>query len=249
MEWGTYLPTTSERSAIRNGYYAGATPNLLEALSEGMHTMAQPLTVLRATLEIASGNASSISHYQHAIDNSLSEVARVAEVMGFLQELLRIACDTTERSLVDLQAVVATVHEDLKCVLDTAGVSLQVNVADPLPKVVGSVSGLRQCLFYLMQHALQNCRRGDTIHVEGGTTGGEVEIVIHEIGPDGEAVAPWQDRQRRLGGVVPSLALAEAWAKGHGGQLQWRAEPFAAGITLPFDKQFNVGREHPSSSC
>jgi len=61
-----------------------------------MHTLAQPLTVLRATLEIASGNACSISHYQHAIDSSLAEIARVSEAMGFVQELVRIATTTSD---------------------------------------------------------------------------------------------------------------------------------------------------------
>ena len=71
-------------------------PNFLHALSEGMHTIAQPLTVLRATLEIASGNASCISHYQRAVDNSLFEINRLAEAMGFVQELVRIASDRGE---------------------------------------------------------------------------------------------------------------------------------------------------------
>ena len=72
-------------------FYEGASLGVLDTLSEGMHSMAQPLTVLRATLEVASGNASCISHYQRAIDSSLIEVSRLVETMGSVQELVRIA--------------------------------------------------------------------------------------------------------------------------------------------------------------
>jgi signal transduction histidine kinase len=227
------LPTISRNSTLRAGYFAGAAPNLLDALSEGMHTMAQPLTVLRATLEIAAGNACSVSHYQHAIDSSLAEITRISEAMGFVQELVRIARDAPEPSAMDLAAVVATVEEDLKCVLETAGIALEIDLRDDLPKVAASPSRVRQCLFYLMQHAVRACRSGGTIELAAQQMKREVHLVLRKWSsePPRRESSDWE--HGLWGNVIPSLMLAEALATGQEGRLEWQAEPFAACLSLP----------------
>ena len=45
--WGTCLPTTDAMLPRSPSFYEGASLGLLDALSEGMHSMAQPLTVVR----------------------------------------------------------------------------------------------------------------------------------------------------------------------------------------------------------
>ena len=144
-------------------FYEGASLGVLDTLSEGMHSMAQPLTVLRATLEVASGNASCISHYQRAIDSSLIEVSRLVETMGFVQELVRIARDIKTPEPVCIGTVVSQVVEDLRCVLDDAEVSLKLGVPPDTPAVLAIPTGLRQCLFHLVQQAQSGAGRGDVI--------------------------------------------------------------------------------------
>lgn len=201
--------------------------------------MAQPLTVLRATLEIASGNAYSISHYQHAIDSSLAEVSRVSEAMGFVQELVRIARNVSKPTRVDLADVIATVREDLRCVLEASGVSLELDLPDDLPSVMASTQQLRQCLFYLLQHAVSLCRVGGTIDVASNRIDGELHLILRKwssepIGSEASArVNSW------WGNLLPSLTLAEALVKGHGGHLEWQTEPFAACLSLPVAQNTN----------
>lgn len=198
--------------------------------------MAQPLTVLRATLEIAAGNASSVSHFQQAIDTSLAEVSRISEAMGFVQELVRIARDIPETSAMNLAAVVATVQEDLKCVLEAADVAIDVDVGDDLPIVSASAPRVRQCLFYVMQHAVRLCHAGGTIELSACGLEREVHLVLRKWSsepPRGEA----PDWERGLwGNVVPRLTLADALAKCVGGRLEWQTTPFAACLSLPISQ-------------
>lgn len=227
------MPPTSANSTAAAGFFTGAAPSLLEALSEGMHTMAQPLTVLRATLEIASGNAYSISHYQHAIDSSLAEISRVSEAMGFVQELVRIARNVSKPTQVDLAEVIATVREDLRCVLEASGIALEIDVLNDLPLVMGSTQQLRQCLFYLLQHAASLCRAGGTIDLTSSRTETELHLILRKWSSEPEGSGASARVNSLWGNLVPCLTLAEALAKGHGGHLEWQTEPFAACLSLP----------------
>ena len=195
--------------------------------------MAQPLTVLRATLEIASGNASSISQFQHAIDSSLTEVSRVAEAMGFVQQLLHIARDRHEPEAIDLAVVVAIVHEDLKVVFETAGVRLEANVPDDLPEVMASMPRLRQCLFYVLQQAVRVCRAGGAIDLAAGAIDDEVHVVVRKVSSEPVPEDPAPHQRCYWGNVVPYLTLAEALARAQAGRLEWQAEPLAVCLSLP----------------
>ena len=213
-------------------FYEGASLGLLDALSEGMHSMAQPLTVLRATLEVASGNASCISHYQRAIDSSLIEVSRLVETMGFVQELVRIARDIKTPEPVCIGTVVSQVVEDLRCVLDDAEVSLKLGVPPDTPAVLAVPIGLRQCLFHLVQQAQSGAGRGDVIDLCAHADANEVHLVVG---------AEWNNLRSHMtsGGArrsVPEarrMTLAEALASAQNVSLQWQAHPFVACLRLP----------------
>ncbi len=195
--------------------------------------MAQPLTVLRATLEIASGNATSISHYQRAIDSSLTEISRISETMRFVQELIRVARDVPEPSPMDLAAVVATVQEDLQCVLEAAGVGLELDISRDLPILSASPSRVRQCLFYLMQHALSSCRKGGTIEMQALRRGRVVQVVLRKWSSESPRSDASDWEYGSWGNLFPRLTLATALARCVGGRMEWQAEPFAACLSLP----------------
>lgn len=211
---------------MQDGYFTGASVGLLDALSEGMHAMAQPMTVLRATLEIASGNAATVSQYQHAVDASLREMGRVAEAMGYLQELVRIARDAAQVAEVEVATVMELVEEDLRCVFNEAGVGLRVRVPGDLPKVMASAARLRQCLFHLLQHAVK--KSDGTVEVVAGAAEGEIRIVVRA-----NAIPKPRQQDGEWRGVIPCLALVETLAKMHGGELKWKADPFEAWLALP----------------
>ncbi len=214
-------------------FYEGASLGLLDALSEGMHSMAQPLTVLRATLEVASGNASCISHYQRAIDSSLVEVSRVVETMGFVQELVRIARDIKPPEPVSVGTVISQVVEDLRCVLDDAEVSLKLGVPPDTPAVLALPSGLRQCLFHLVQQAQSEADRGDVIDLYAHSDTHEMNIVICRKSRRLPTPEPRSRGACRFAPEARLMTLAEALAAAQNASLQWQAHPFVARLRLP----------------
>ena len=198
-----------------------------------MHSMAQPLTVLRATLEVASGNASCISHYQRAIDSSLVEVSRLVDTMGFVQELVRIARDIQAPESVCIRTVVSQVVEDLTCVLDDAEVSLKLSVPQDTPAVLAVPAGLRQCLFHLVQQAQSGASRGDVIDLCAHVDAHEMNIVIRRESKP-LAISPPPSRSScRFAPDARVMTLAEALASAQNASLQWQTYPFVARLRLP----------------
>jgi hypothetical protein len=205
-------------------------PDVLYALAEGMHTMAQPLTVLRATLEIAAGNACCVSQFQRAVDTSLAEVSRLSEAMRFVQELMRIARDESAGSPAEVSNVLGIVVEDLRCVLDSAGVSLKIEIAEDLPPGQVSAIRLRQCLFYLLQHAAKSCQPKESVLIQAKSEDETLRLTIQA-----ESKADVEDQPHHelpWGGTMPCLVLAETLLNADGGRVNWESKPFAAHVTL-----------------
>ena len=240
-----HLPTTNTLPYEKSKDHGDAGPKLLDAISEGLHHMAQPLTVLRATLEIASGNACSVSQFQHAIDNSLVEVGRVTDAMGFVQELVRIAHDSSEPVAVDIAAVTTMIQQDLQRVLDGAGIGMEVRLSCDFPAIVGSASRLRQCLFYLLQHTIGAFRAGDVIQLEIAMADDERQIVVRGYSRNAAATIVADHANQSRSGDSRCLALAEALAVGQGGHLEWQDDPFAFQLTLVAADPALPGRKKP----
>lgn len=198
-----------------------------------MHSMAQPLTVLRATLEVATEKGTSVARYQQAIRNSLVAVVRVVDAMGFVHELVRIARDVPDPVPLEIRPVLALVAEDLKCVLDETANSLQVSVADYVPKVLASAARMRQCLFYLVQHALSASAAESIIEIVVNAVDEQVQIVVGRQGSQTINDMPATTAPKPFVSVDQTLALAEALAVSQGGSLRWRTDPFAACLYLP----------------
>jgi C4-dicarboxylate-specific signal transduction histidine kinase len=227
------LQTTSTAQLERKDFMQGSSANLLQAIAEGMHSMAQPLTVLRATLEVANEREASVDRYQQAIHNSLVAVVRVVDAMGFVHELVRIAHDSPDAGPVEVRSVLDLVAEDLQCLLDEAAISLKISVPNGVHKVVASAARLRQCQFYLVQHALSCAPAGSVIEISVRSVEEQVGIfVCNQVsaslqgGVPAGSTGPFVD-------VDQTLALAEALAVSLGGSLRWRTNPFAACLCLP----------------
>jgi hypothetical protein len=57
------------------------------SLSDGLHALAQPLTILRSSITAASAEGITPSRQKHYLDISKSQVERACELFGSLQEL------------------------------------------------------------------------------------------------------------------------------------------------------------------
>jgi len=194
--------------------------------------MTQPLTVLRATLEVAAGTASSVVACQTAINRALAEVARVADSMGLVQDLVMIGRDRGPVSPVDLGSIIAIVRDDLECLLHDAGVTFKVEVPEGIPPAFVSAAKLRQCLFHLVQQALRSASVGDAIvvHVEGGYV---LHALVRLEALDEPNPSLVETTPRSGSPESRDLVLATALAASQGMKLRRQAWPYEVQLDLP----------------
>ncbi len=210
-----------------SGFPLVSSPDLVQALAEGMHALAQPLGVLQGTLETAMLENRSAAELQQAVDTSLAEVERAAGLLGYLQQLLGVCRHRTEPVPVDIAKVLLSVVADLKLVFDEAGVEVDVQCPASLPLLYAVRARLREALFYALQAAHGAAQRGQCVRVRASAKESSVEIVF-------ENRERWLTQESLATGATSrKLTLAQMIVLGQHGEFVWDGEPFSVRLSLP----------------
>ena len=228
----------------------GASPRVwfLQALSEGMHAVVQPLAVAQAHLEMVLFKGKSLEDYKQAAEDSLSHMFRGMELLTYVHELIRIHRAPDKLTAVPVAPSLEAALEDLRQVLAEKQLPVSVQIADPAITVHGSAESLRQVFFYVLQAAQLQANAGDTVTVlvsrlpEREMTEAVIGITTpvsattaplaeSEIGaPDAESTK--DATQAVQAQVVRSLTLAEAIVMCQQGEFECVRAPF--GVRLRF---------------
>lgn len=237
------------------GAPAGPPSSFLQALSEGMHAMVQPLTVAQANLETILFNGMTLEEYKQATEDSLSSMSRGMELLGYVRELIRIYGTADTVTPVPVAAAIDTAVEDLRQVFDDKQVQVSLSIADRGIAVLGSPERLRQAFFYILQAAYSCANAGDVVslHVVRLPGGKLAEAAV-------EIATPTREKQPTIGVTTPeapakdavaqpvqaqiarSLALAEAIVIRQRGEFECVMAPFGVRLRFPITHGGNEDR-------
>ncbi len=138
----------------------------LRKLCENVHDLAQPLSIIQASLELSLLSPITAEQHQDVAESALREVRRAVECMQFIGCLTRFQQPATDVQKVPLRAALETVISDLQRTLDAAEVEVLFCHSEHDPFIQISPTRLRQMLFYVLQ-AVQGCSLpGDLVHIE-----------------------------------------------------------------------------------
>jgi signal transduction histidine kinase len=170
------------------------------------------------------------------------ETGRLSTLVGDVLDTSRIEAGTFTYAFADVDlgeivretaAMVALGHDE---------VTVQAEVAEPLPAVRGDRDRLRQLLLNLISNAAKYTFSGDEIKVRAGAEDGAVVVSVADRGP---GIALEQQRLvfekfgrvnmggRSKPGAGLGLFIARSIAEAHGGTLNVRSEP-GSGATFTF---------------
>lgn len=214
-----------QNSGVAGTAAPGAPEDLMQfccELAEGLHAMAQPLTILRGTLA-AMTLREEIDH-QHYMEMSSRQVDRLCEVMASLQNLLVVKRYEPECNEFDLWKVLSPFVEDRRRELEIVGVRLTTNGPSRSAWVKGDVERTKYAVFAAVNMACAAAAKGDELRLSVDAHGDHVEIALENTcKPMGRLSA--SDRL--------CLASAEASIRSQLGKFAVMENPLRMVMSLP----------------
>jgi hypothetical protein len=214
--------------ALQSGVSTGAGSDQLGRLcanmAEGLHAMAQPLTILRSA--VAACNAPGIAEgkQRRYLELSIQQVERACSLFECLQDLVIANQTEADREPFDLPELLTAMVEDRKAEFQTSGVELRLVMPSSLQPVLGDVSRTLQAILAALKIAVSFSSSGEVLELAVTTRDGSAELILQ----NSRTYPITLDSPQRL-----SLALAEANIRSQQGKYVWREDPFIVSLSLP----------------
>ncbi len=205
----------------------------LRTLCASMHQMAQPMSTIQASLELAVLSSTTAEEYKEIAENILGQLRSAVESMQFAARLARYQQPATDVRDVMLSAALAEVISGLQRTFDTAQIQLMFLRPEREDHIHISPTRLRQMLFYVLQ-AAQGCSiPGDLAKIEFQAPSGHLILRIkHSAANDSGRNRPSPDAI-----VEKALALADAIVTGAGGTLTHSSSPLLIVADFPVRRE------------
>jgi heavy metal sensor kinase len=212
--------------------------------ADASHELRTPVAVIRATADVTSSKPRSDAEHRAAWQVVQAQAARVTRMVDDLLQLART--DAPERqaasAVFDLADEVRDVCAEIAVVAARAG--LQMDTAIPESVIFrGDADGIRRLVAALLDNAIKYTPAGGRVRVVVEPTAADAAIVI-EVADTGVGIptedVPYvfdrfyrvsKDRSRTTGGAGLGLAIVQAIAHQHGGDVSMTSAS-GAGCTV-----------------
>ena len=223
---------TTEESMQTHQHNSSSQEKFLRTLAASMHQMAQPMSTIQASLEVALLGPTTESEYREIAENVLGQLRSAVESMQFAARLARYQQPASDVRDVLLSVVLEEVISGLQRTLDAAQLQLLFFRPEHEPLISVSAARLKQMLFYVLQ-AVQGCSQpGDLAKIE---IQGPADHLILRI--KHSPVNNGRTRPSPHGTVDRALALAEAIVTGAGGEFNASTAPLLIVADFPVRRE------------
>jgi signal transduction histidine kinase len=204
-------------------------------MAEGLHALAQPLTVLRGAIFACTNPDLGAAQHARYLRMAAEHAERACGLFECLQQLLAASQGEAAVEWVDLAELAAALAADQGPVLHAAGVGLAVECPQSSARVLAQETTLRQALFTVLQLAIALSSAGGQVALRVAPQAGSVDVTVASQGTRSLQAA------ERL-----SLAVAEAHLRHQRGEFTYREDPFQVSLSLPARKSLCMA-EQPHS--
>jgi hypothetical protein len=194
-------------------------------LSQGIHAAAQPLAILRASLDNSYTDRMSTEELRELAANSTLEVERVCTLFSCLQQFVSIESIKPQLSEEPISPLLANLVDGVKLLFEEDGMFLNSMVPDTCKPVLINRARTLQALSsaLLVAHAVS--RPQETVELIASPSSTDaVLVVVRNMHSNVDALNAEQSL---------SMALAEANMRSQQASFCWNLQPFNVQIELP----------------
>lgn len=195
-------------------------------LLEGLHAAAQPLTILRATLDIGQLDGMSMDEFRRLAATSAAEVERVCMIFSCLKDLVSTYSTKPDLSAKPILPILAHVADGFNLLFEGDGMFLRSTVPDTCyPVLIDKVRAVQAFSSVLMiAHAVS--RRPDTVElIVSSSPSNAVRVVVQNLNSNLKSISA----EASL-----NMALAESKIRSQQATFTWSLKPFT--VQIDFQK-------------
>jgi signal transduction histidine kinase len=212
---------------LRKAKTAASDPHaaLYSELADGLHAMAQPLTIVRGALCASTLNQDVSPTTQRYLDMTSAQLDRLCDLMSNLRSLLETTQFNANCVTVELWELISPILEDLDASLRKSGV--RIAPANPEQSAIHAIADparTEQALRAALNTALSVASRGDVILLDVQPRDGFVDFTIQNRNPHGKSFSS-SDRL--------SLSLVKASIRSQQGIYECVEDPLRISLKLP----------------
>jgi signal transduction histidine kinase len=193
-------------------------------MSQGLHALAQPLTIVRSAVAALSAPGVSAQDQRRYMELSAQHVERTCGLFECLQELVIASQIDADCEPLEFSEAIANAIEDRDAALQASGIKLRIVMPDILPQVHGDATRTQQALSAALNIAATISSPGDVVELLATHRNGFVELNLQNDRIHGRAMNSLQ----RL-----TLALAEVNIRSQQGKYECAEDPLRVFIALP----------------
>jgi heavy metal sensor kinase len=218
------------------------------------HELQTPLTILKGELEVALRSPRTVEEYRAALNSSLEEVDRIAQLVEGLLLLSRAEAGVLkmDRQPVDLGQLLEEVYVRLKVLAEKSSIELRLGPTEPV-SIRGDRAHLRRLLLNLTDNAIKYSEPDGLVTLSLHNYEKWVCVLVEDAGigisgEDREKV--FEPFYRTLGarshganGTGLGLSIARSIVAAHGGTIHLESNPEKGStfrVLFPLDSQHSI---------
>jgi len=196
-------------------------------LTNGLHAMAQPLTVLRGVLGAWKLRGAAGAESERYLDMSTMQVERMVDLLSCLRDVLDSADGVPRRAKFDIAELAGHVVEDMTSDLQGRGIGIEAMNLDAPVQVLGDTDRTECALRAALRAASSVSSAGGSIRLSIRPVDERVEVILEHTAEHGK-VLNFADRL--------NLSLVETNIHSQGGDYRFVEDPLRILFALPADR-------------
>ncbi len=192
-------------------------------LSQGIHAAAQPLSILRASLDNGHTNRMTVTELRELVEGSAVEVERVCTFFNYLQQLVIVESVEPKLSSTPIAPLLADAADGVNLLFEKDGISLISKTPANCGSVLIDKERTLHALSAVLLIAHTVSRAQDTVDFIVSSFSGSVRVVVRNRSSN-------VHKMNAEAGM--SMALADANIRSQHGNFSWSLQPFNVELRL-----------------